>query len=136
MPADDPRRVAASIAMFVRLAEHWSLRGAEGETLLGGISNSTWSEWRQHPAAARIKADTRERIAELFTIDLTVHALFGAEFADRWIREPNAALGGESPLARMLRGKVEDINMVRRHLERVRTSLPLEVSEVLHRGGS
>jgi antitoxin Xre/MbcA/ParS-like protein len=122
IPAGDPRRIAASVAMFERLSEHWSLRANERETLLGGISKSTWSEWRQRAASARIKSDTRERIANLFTIDLNAHALFAPEFADRWIREPNAAFGGESPMSTMLRGKVEDVITVRRYLERVRTS--------------
>jgi hypothetical protein len=124
MPARDPRRIAAAVAMFERLAEHWSLRGDERETLLGGIPKSTWSEWRQRPAVARIKSDTRERIANLFVIDLNAHALFAPEFADRWVRESNAAFGNESPLSAMLRGKVEDIILVRRYLEGVRSSSP------------
>ena len=122
MGASDPRRVAASVAMFERLAEHWSLRWDERETLLGGIAKSTWSEWRQRPMTARIKPDTRERIANLFTIDWNAHSLFAPEFADRWIRRPNADFDNESPLTMMLRGKVEDVISVRRYLERVRTS--------------
>ena len=121
IPADDRRRIAASVAMFERLAEHWSLRADERDTLLGGISKSTWSEWRQRPASARIKSDTRERIANLFTIDLNAHALFAPEFADRWVREPNVAFAAASPMARMLRGRVEDVISVRRYLERIRT---------------
>lgn len=124
IPAGDPRRMAASFAMFERLSEHWSLRGDEREMLLGGIPKSTWSEWRQRPASARIKSDTRERIANLFTIDLNAHALFASEFADRWVREANAAFGGASPLSTMLRGRVEDVISVRRYLERIRTSSP------------
>jgi hypothetical protein len=124
IPAGDPRRMAASFAMFERLSEHWSLRGDERELLLGGVSKSTWSEWRQRPASARIKSDTRERIANLFTIDLNAHALFAPEFADRWVRESNAAFAGASPLSTMLRGRVEDVIGVRRYLERIRTSSP------------
>lgn len=122
MPPDDRRRIAASVAMFERLADHWSLRADDRETLLGGISKSTWSEWRQRPASARIKVDTRERVANLFTIDLNAHALFAPEFADRWVREPNAAFAGQSPLSTMLRGRIEDIIGVRHYLERIRTS--------------
>lgn len=124
VPPDDPRRVAASIAMFERLAEHWSLRGSERQALLGGVSKSTWSEWRQRPSGARLKADTRERIANLFAIDLNLHSLFAPEFADRWVRSASAAFAGESPLVTMLRGRVEDVITVRRYLERVRTSSP------------
>ena len=124
MPAGDPRRTAASVAMLERLSEHWSLRGDERETLLGGVPKSTWSEWRQRPALARIKADTRERIANLFTIDLNAHALFAAEFADRWVREPNAAFAGDSPMSAMLHGRLEDVITVRRYLERIRSSSP------------
>jgi hypothetical protein len=124
IPADDPRRIAASIAMFEQLAGHWALRGDERETLLGGISKSTWSEWKQRPLSARMKPDTRERIANLFTIDLNAHSLFAPEFADRWVRQPNAAFEGQSAADVMLRGKVEDIVSVRRYLERVRSSSP------------
>ncbi len=122
IPENDPRRTAASIAMFDRLSEHWSLRGEERETLLGGVSKSTWSEWRQRPLSARVKPDTRERIANLYLIDLNAHSLFAPEFADRWVRQRNAAFGGEAPVAVMLRGKVENIVAVRTYLERVRTS--------------
>ena len=124
MPVRDSRRIAASVAMVERLSEHWSLRGDERETLLGGIPKSTWSEWRQRPTLARIKSDTRERIANLFTIDLNAHALFAPEFADRWVREPNSAFGGESPMSTMLHGKLEDVITVRRYLERIRSSSP------------
>ena len=82
MDVRDPRRLAASLAMFERLSEHWSLRGDEREMLLGGIPKQTWSEWRQRPNSARIKSDTRERIANLFAIDLNAHSLFAPEFAD------------------------------------------------------
>lgn len=122
MAAGDPRRIRASLAMFDRVADHWSLRGGERETLLGGVSKSTWSEWRQRPDSARLKADTRERIANLLTIDLHAHSLFAPEFADRWVRSPNTAFGGESPLGTMLGGRVEDIFSVRRYLERVANS--------------
>lgn len=122
MPADDPRRAAASIAMFDRLSEHWSLRGEEREKLLGGISKSTWSEWKQRPMVARVKVDTRERIANMYAIDLNAHSLFAPEFADRWVRQPNLAFRGESPMAVMLGGKVEDIVSVRLYLEGIRTS--------------
>jgi DNA-binding MarR family transcriptional regulator len=128
MEASDPRRIAASIAMFERLVEHWSLRRDERETLLGGVPKSTWSEWKQRPALARLKADTRERIANLYTIDLNAHSLFAPEFADRWVRGPNAAFQGQSPLSAMLRGKVEDVIGVRRYLERIRTSSPADIS--------
>lgn len=124
MNVNDPRRIKASLAMFERLCEHWSLRGDERETLLGGIPKSTWSEWRKRPNFARIKSDTRERIANLFTIDLFSHSLFAPEFADRWIRERNAALEGNSPLSMMLRGKLEDVITVRRYLERIASSAP------------
>lgn len=132
--ASDPRRVAASVAMFDLLIEHWSLRGGERETLLGGIAKSTWSEWRQRTAVGRIKPDTRERIANLFAIDVNAHALFAPEFADRWVREPNAAFEGRSPLATMLRGKVEDMIRVRLYLERVRSASPTDDSRALRSG--
>jgi Protein of unknown function (DUF2384) len=128
MEASDPRRIAASIAMFDRLAEHWSLRGDEREMLLGGVPKSTWSEWKHRPRAARIRADTRERIANLFAIDLNAHSLFAPEFADRWVRSPNAAFGGDTPMSLMVRGKFEDVIGIRRYLESIRTSSPFEAA--------
>jgi hypothetical protein len=136
MTARDPRRIAASIAMFERLAQHWTLRADEREMLLGGIAKSTWSEWRQHVCSARIKSDTRERIANLFTIDLNAHSLFAPEFADRWVREPNAAFAGESPMSAMLRGKVEDVITVRRYLERIRSASPNEAASAAGAGAA
>ncbi|HZW52687.1 MAG TPA: antitoxin Xre-like helix-turn-helix domain-containing protein [Candidatus Elarobacter sp.] len=126
MRRDDPRRSQASIAMFDRIATHWALSADERETLLGGITRSTWSDWKQRPAAARLKADTRERIANLFTIDLSAHSFFAPEFADRWIRQPNAALHHTSPLDLMLGGRLEDVITVRRYIERARTFSPTD----------
>lgn len=119
MAPDDPRRCAASIAMFDQVAVHWQLSAAERQTLLGGVTKSTWSDWKQHPLSARVRPDTRERIANLFTIDLIAHSVFAPEFADAWVRHPNDAFSGESAAAVMLRGKVEDLVSVRRYVERI-----------------
>lgn len=119
IPADDPRRRAASIAMFDQVARHWNLDAAERETLLGGVTKSTWSDWKQRPLSARVRPDTRERIANLFAIDLMAHSVFGVDFADAWVRHRNETFGGDSPADVMLRGRVEDIVSVRRYIERV-----------------
>ena len=124
MEKDDPQRIAASIAMFERLSEHWSLVREEREALLGGAAESTWSEWRRRPALAPLICETRERIANLFSIDLHAHGLFAPQFADRWVREPNAAFQGESPLSVMLHGQMMDGIGIRRYLECLRTSSP------------
>jgi uncharacterized protein (DUF2384 family) len=123
---DDPRRIRASLAMFDQVSKHWKLRENEREKLLGGVSKSTWSEWRQRSGGARLRSDTRERIANLFAIDLNAHSIFAEEFADRWVREPNEFFAGASPLTTMLRGNVEDVITVRRYLEGVRTSSAVE----------
>jgi hypothetical protein len=119
IPADDPRRRAASIAMFDQVAQHWGLDGEERQTLLGGVTKSTWSDWKQRAFSARIRPDTRERIANLYAIDLMTHSIFAPEFADAWIRRANASFGDESAIAVMLGGKIEDIVFVRRYLESV-----------------
>lgn len=119
IPAGDPRRRAAAIAMFDRVAQHWALNGEERQTLLGDVTRSTWSDWKQRPLSARIRRDTRERIANLYAIDLMTHSIFAPEFADAWIRRANASFGEESAIAVMLRGKIEDIVSVRRYLESV-----------------
>ncbi len=124
MPADDPRRRAASIAMFDRVAQHWRLDGEERQRLLGGVTKSTWSDWKRRPPAARIRPDTRERIANLFAIDMMTHSIFAPEFADAWVRRPHPSFGDESALAIMVRGKIEDIVSVRRHLESVGAGAP------------
>jgi hypothetical protein len=118
---DDPRRIAASIDMFQRTAQHWTLVDRERQILLGDLSPSLWRIWIKHPSNAPLSIDIRERIANIFAIDLNLHSLFGAEFADAWIRQGNKFFDGKSPLSIMLRGKMEDIITVRRYLESVRT---------------
>jgi Protein of unknown function (DUF2384) len=43
-----------------------------------------------------------------------------AEDADRWVRQPNLAFGGQSALERMLAGQITDLAAVRDYLESVR----------------
>jgi hypothetical protein len=121
---NDPARIKASLAMFVRVSEHWDLGLDERENLLGGVSSVTLEEWLERPDRAEIPRDTRERIRNMTIIDFNAHALFAPEFADRWVRQPNAAFDGGSALERMLHGAVEDIIVVRRYLERARHGSP------------
>jgi hypothetical protein len=128
--ADDPRRIKAALAMFERLSRHWNLSEDDRTILLGGISSATFHRWIERPDSASLTADTRERIANLYAIDLNAHSLFASEFADQWVRQSNEAFNGRSALARMLDGGIEDIISVRQYLDRARWSAPQTADDI------
>jgi hypothetical protein len=61
-----------------------------------------------------------ERLSLLLGIYKSLEMLLPrADAADGWIKQPNSnpLFGGQTPLERMLAGHIEDLSMVRRHLD-------------------
>ncbi len=62
--------------------------------------------------------DTLERISVLLGIYKALHILLPIPArADGWIRRPNTAFDGNSALDVLLRGRVDNLYQVRRHLD-------------------
>lgn len=107
---------APALRSFQRIADAWGLRPSQRRALLGGIPPSTYDRLRKSAKPA-LSDDGLERISHILGIYKALHVIFPAsEYADRWIREPNAAFAGTPALERMLEGFTGLVD-VRRYLD-------------------
>lgn len=109
---------------FFKLAAAWKLRDDDARQLLGGVSSSTWYEWKKNPSRV-LEVDCITRISYLLGIYKALHILYGDQLADRWVSMPNTNLifGGHTPLAVMLSGGMPAMQMVRQLLDARRGGL-------------
>lgn len=107
---------------IINLIKAWDLTDAEAKTLLGGISTSTLSRWKNHnfPTFSR---DLRMRMAHLIGIHKGIRFLFKEpERGYRWVKRGNEMLQGRSPLKIMLGGELEDLSRMRQWLNSLRSA--------------
>ena len=116
--AFDPRDVdRVALKAFFNLVDEWELGRDEAMTLLGRPSERTYYRWRDGKVAS-LPADTLERISVMLGIYKAAHLLLpDVDRANAYMRRPNTAFGGDSALDIMLKGKVDNLYQVRRHLD-------------------
>jgi hypothetical protein len=110
---------SAALTAFFNITAAWRLGAEEERVLLGSPPRSTFFKWKSD-RAARLSADTLERISYVMGIYKALHILLPTqETADAWVKKPNSAHGfaGKSALERMLAGRVVDLADVRRYLD-------------------
>src|SRR5271165_5608018 len=111
-PADLSRRAVqeklspVAVRAFFSIATHWKLRDEDARALLGGMSNGSFYQLKRAPRT--LDQDKLTRISLLVGIFKALNILYSAKLADAWVQLPNTnpLFGGESPLARMLKGGV------------------------------
>lgn len=116
---DRARLTAPGLRTFFNIADEWGLTAEQQRTLLGGISKSSFHNWKAGQVAA-LSRDQLERVSLVLGIYKAMALLFAdGEGAKRWLKGANtgAAFGGFSPLARMLRGGIEDLYVTRRYID-------------------
>jgi hypothetical protein len=115
-----PEKVAIAVAAFFRLAAAWQLSADQARTLLGCPSRAIFFQWKAGKVN-RVPFDTVRRISWLLGIYKALQILFPQpDRADAWVHKPNALLGGQSALERMLAGDVTDLAAVRTLLDQAR----------------
>ncbi len=121
-PTLPPDTVAAGLRAFFRIAQQWNLSNDEAIVLLGQPARSTFFKWKKGEIGKpALSFDLATRLGHLLGIFKALETLYASpELADRWIREPNAALAGQSALSRMMAGQITDLAAVRGYLESVR----------------
>ena len=98
----------------------WNASNAEARVILGSPSTSTFFAWKRGDQA-RLPSDTLRRIGHVAGIFKTLRILYSDQvLADRWIRTPNKAFGGQAPFERMSSGDIRDLATVRSYLDAVR----------------
>ncbi len=99
------------------LFDRWGLGAAEARALLGHPSLRTFQRWKAGQVAD-IPHDTAWRLGDLMGIHKALRYMFtDPERGYRWIRQPNAAFGGQSALDRMIAGAPSDLAFVRAYLD-------------------
>ena len=114
----DPTVGAAAIRAFERVANSWHLTLHEKLTLLG-VNRATWYQWQQGKAV-KLEEPVRLRLSYLFGIYAALQTLLPVPGrAHEWLRKPNRAslFGGDTALARILSGELEDFKQVRAYLD-------------------
>lgn len=99
--------------------EKWSLDNQQARVLLGGISKTTFYQYKKLPEVA-LRIDTLNRISYIMGIYKGLHTLFPEDDrANQWIKRPNASapFKGKSALDRMMQGQIDDLADVRRYVD-------------------
>lgn len=105
---------------YFRIMKLWSASYNEARTILGSPSQSTFFAWKRGEPA-RLTEDTLRRIGYVAGIFKGLQILYSeSDLADRWIRAPNKAFGGQAPIDRMSAGDVTDLAAVRSYLDAAR----------------
>lgn len=103
---------------FFKIIDRWKVRDEDARELLGGVSSSTYYEWKKNPDRI-LDVDRITRISYLVGIYKALHILYGDKLADDWASLPNsnAIFGGRTPLAYMLAGGLVGMQTVRKLLD-------------------
>lgn len=122
--AERERLSESALKGFFKLAEAWRIRDDDARELLGGLSSSSYYEWKKHPGRV-LEVDRITRISYLVGIYKALHILYGDKLADEWISLPNTnpIFGGRTPLSHMLSGGLLAMQTVRKLLDARRGGL-------------
>ncbi len=113
------RRISpGALRTWFRIAGQWTITDVQAARLLG-TPTSTYRRWKRAPEIT-LDVGQMERLSLLLGIYKSLEMLLPrADAADEWIKRPNInpIFGGMAPLERMLAGHIEDLAIVRRHLD-------------------
>jgi hypothetical protein len=122
--AERERLSQSALKGFFKLAATWGLRDEDARQLLGGVSSSTYYDWKKKPDRV-LEVDCITRISYLLGIYKALHILYGDQLADQWPTLPNknTIFGGRTPLSVMLAGGLLAMQTTRKLLDARRGGL-------------
>lgn len=103
---------------FERLSHAWQLTLSEKLSLLG-VPRATWYRW-EPGRAVELLDEVRVRLSYLLGIYAALHHVLPVPArSHEWLRKPNRAplFAGDTALARMCRGGIDDLAAVRAYLD-------------------
>lgn len=110
----------AALRGFFHIMDAWGVGAEEARVLLGSPPERTYYAWRRGQGV-RISDDTLRRIGYVAGVFKALQILYSdPHLADSWVKRPNAAFGGQTPLQRMCGGDVVDLAAVRAYLDAAR----------------
>jgi hypothetical protein len=117
LPAD---RHGLAAKGFFAIMGRWGVDNRTARKLLGNPAERTFYDWKRG-RLARLPDDTLRRIGWVAGIWKALQIVYSdPALADSWVGRPNAAFGGQTPLARMSAGDVTDLAAVRSYLDAAR----------------
>jgi len=107
----------AALRGFFQITGAWGVTAEDARIILGAPAERTYYAWRAGNAV-RVPADTLRRIGYVAGIYKALQILYSdPHLADGWVKRPNRALSGQTPLQRMCAGDVTDLAEVRNYLD-------------------
>ena len=111
---------ANALRGFFRVMDAWGISAEDARIILGSPAERTYYAWRKG-TGVRVPEDTLRRIGYVAGIYKALQILYSnPELADSWVRRPNRAFGGQTPLERMRAGDVVDLAAVRSYVDAAR----------------
>lgn len=110
----------SAVEGLFRIGERWHISPETVGELLGGVPRS--SVYKLKAAAGTLRQDELTRISYIVGIYKALHILLPAEFADRWMTQPNDhfLFAGHPPLEFVLRNGIPGLQRVRSYLDAAR----------------
>ncbi|WP_372611839.1 antitoxin Xre-like helix-turn-helix domain-containing protein [Halomonas sp.] len=112
----------AAMRTYPNIAKAWGL-GEHEAALLLGVPDSTYRRWRKAPEKSRLDVNHLERMSLILGIYKALQILLPrTDAADSWLCRPNSnpLFNGAAPLDRLRSGLVQDLYVVRQHLDAAR----------------
>jgi uncharacterized protein (DUF2384 family) len=110
----------AALRGFFQIMDAWGVSAEEARVLLGWPAERTYYAWRAGNAV-RVPADTLRRIGYVAGVYKAAQIVYSDPAqADGWVKRPNRAFGGQTPLQRMCAGDVVDLAAVRSYIDAAR----------------
>jgi hypothetical protein len=110
----------AALRGFFLIIDSWGISPGEARIILGAPAERTYYAWRAG-RGVRVPADTLRRIGYIAGIYKALQIIYtDPSLADGWVKRPNRAFGGQTPVQRMGAGDVTDLAAVRDYLDAAR----------------
>lgn len=101
----------------INLFGRWQVSDAEAREILGGLAARTYARWKAGEPG-RIDRDLATRLSLLMGIHKGLRYLFSdPERGYAWVRKPNRAFGGRTPVEIMAQGDIFSLARVRSYLD-------------------
>lgn len=108
---------AAMARTVVNLFARWDLSDAEAREILGGLAARTYARWKAGEVG-RIDRDLATRLSLLMGIHKGLRYLFTDPARGyAWVKKPNSALGGRTPVDIMAEGSIFALARIRSYLD-------------------
>jgi len=101
---------------FVTLSKAWNLNDTEQEKILGRDLASSILKRKTSESLLRIHGRDRTRMATLLSIKDNIDTLYDGDRCDTYIRSPNKAFDGRSPLEIILSEPDDGLDQVKVYL--------------------